>query len=902
MHSSISTRAMVLAAMLLSLSSIAHSQTAARCEAVFADGTRVYGDKIFGWQKHPGAPRLDKTSLADAKRPLLWLSDRKPRRQNPRPGPAYIEFVGGDRIPGAIMSAESGDGLYVPAHLLVKPAVRLQHPPHEQARGVRILPDRITRVVFGRGSQRPLQPGALFNRGGRRLNFIRLRWQTDSVVLLTKGGARQVNLSDIAEIHLPKIDPWKAYYQELAVLSPACRSRMVHIETSDGLIATSSSLRTAAFAYMKTNLQQSAEANVILLKRELAGMEAKRKTNRQKLEMVLTNYRKQLSELGDEKKAAELKREFEKQTRQWEWFLRRIESLKSRLGSAPGAEGNADTWRHIVQPVWSLDPLWVQFSSIRMRWSFAPEQVPLCRIDPAAVVSPPLQPGQVRRSSADPPIRSGGHRCAWGFSVHARSELRFPLPRCAKAFRSRIGLDSSVASGGCARARVYVGSTDGKPAYESPMLIGSQKSFDSGPVGFEIPPEGPNLLVLQADPVNRGAPKDADPANIRDKLNWLDPRIELDKTALAQQVRMQVGPLLAGSGEWKLKLDQRGVCSWTSRFDRTARPGVGSFTTMLTAKAQPLKLLREMKVGPADKWLAVYLNLPAGENPPTDTIALLAGGRKIQSPEVPIRQQWRRQAAPIIFSLAEHKDAKATLELIQPAGGKPLTWRAVRILATRPPEYRFANIMKQLGKSDTQVSYGLYQALLSNRVAKAEKIAALEIHQFGGIVNFRPNPNVEDPADRLANVLVGGGWTGGDKALSTFNKMPSLQTLLVAENSGVSAGAIAKLQAQMPGLTITRLIKRTPSPKKNKRIQITWRNLTRRNVVVLWIDTEGKLRFSDYLKPAHVMTRPAHDGHRYETHYRRKDYASAEDYRFTQPLASFVAKSRAICDIKPWKK
>ncbi|MDP7290277.1 MAG: hypothetical protein QGH94_20005, partial [Phycisphaerae bacterium] len=102
MHSSISTRAMVLAAMLLSLSSIAHSQTAARYEAVFADGTRVYGDKIFGWQKHPGAPRLDKTSLADAKRPLLWLSDRKPRRQNPRPGPAYIEFVGGDRIPGAI--------------------------------------------------------------------------------------------------------------------------------------------------------------------------------------------------------------------------------------------------------------------------------------------------------------------------------------------------------------------------------------------------------------------------------------------------------------------------------------------------------------------------------------------------------------------------------------------------------------------------------------------------------------------------------------------------------------------------------------------------------------------------------------------------------------------------------
>jgi len=1003
-----------------------HAESVARYEAVFADGTRLDGEKVSGWGELPGSPRLDETALFDAKRPLRWLRDRKGKAW--RAGeycPGYIEFIGGDRLVGRILGAGAGDGLYAGAHLVVKPVAPLHQPVRASPGGVRVLPGRIQRVVFGSSARRRLHPGTLYYKDGRQVGFVFLRWKAESVALLLKDGTSEVKTLDIAEIHFPQIDPWKAYYQELAILSPACRSQMMRIETTGGLIATGSSLRFGALAHGTDAQQRSAERRMKQLGKRLASIESKRKTDQLKLDQTRAKYHGQLAELEKQTKAAQqeyqktvsdmrsridgqrkadtaelakrrekltrdlraaeqamqerlgkelpekrdkmletfrarqaqlkksreklledervkiearqkqklkelqqfisaaprklqrrarelqakvakTKKQFEKETVRWEKFLVVLESARSEYASV--RQSTSEIWTHIIQPVWSLDPLCVPFRTIRMRWSFAPRQVPLCRLRPAATINPPFLPGFTNRSFAGGPLRSGGQPYAWGFAVHAYSELRFSLPKFANAFHSRIGLDNVVGPGGCVRARVHVGSPKGKPAYESPLLIGSKKTVDTGRVSLKLPPVGPSQLILQADPVDRDAPPGADPLNIRDKLDWLDPRLELDTAGLQEQVNRQIGPLMAASPGWRFPVDRRGGYIWTTHFDEKLEPGARCFWTMLQAGAQPLSLRREMTVGPADKWLAVYLGLPGGENPASNAVTLRVGKRGVQPRKIPLRQQWQGRPAPLVFPLSQYQGKKVTLELIQPAGGKPLHWQAVSTSSIPPAAYRLVDIMNFVGKGDMKVPYELGQALQSGRIGKAEKLAALEVTDLGGIVNFMPSMAGDVPVDTLANVLVGRDWVGGEKAfikaLATFKNMPSLETLLVTEESGVSDRALVKFRAELPKLKVSRFVKRIPSDRQGAHIPVTWRNHCNKDVRILWIDQKGKLSFSvtRFLTAGQVLNRSAYTGVRYEAHYPRKDSTDPKDYIMSQPVSTFQVTPGGVWDIKPGRK
>jgi len=508
-------------------------------------------------------------------------------------------------------------------------------------------------------------------------------------------------------------------------------------------------------------------------------------------------------------------------------------------------------------------------------------------------------PGRTNRSFAGGLLRSGAEEYAWGFAVHAYSELRFSLPKSATAFRSRIGLDNVVGPGGCVRARVYAGSTKGKSLYESPLLIGSKKTVDTGRVALKFPPAGPRLLVLQADPADRDVPPGADPLNIRDKLDWLDPRIELDITALEEEVRREIAPVLTGAPGWSIRPDRREAYSWTSRLDKSDQSHVRRFWTMLQAAGQPLSLRKEMKIAPADKWLAVHLGSADSAAPRADTVTLRIGGRQVQPRKVPIKQLWQDRPGPLLFGLKKYHGKKITLELVQRPGGKPLHWHAVSISSVLPAAYRLVDIMEFVGKGDTKVSRALGLALQSGRISKSEKLAALEISQLGGIVNFR----TEVAPDELVNVLLDTNWTGGDKtfikSFTTFKKIPSLKMMLVTEKSGVSAGAIAKIQAEIPKLTIRRFVKRIPSPGHWVRCSVTWRNHTDKKVIVLFINEEGKLNFSRWLEAGQVMHRSARLQYSYEAHYARKDFTIGEQFRDSLPLTSFLATDGAVWDIRP---
>ncbi|MBL7134810.1 MAG: NPCBM/NEW2 domain-containing protein, partial [Phycisphaerae bacterium] len=990
-----------------------NAQSEVRYEAVLSDGTRVEGDRLTGWHEPGAVPHLEGVPLHDAKRQLLWFRNRSVTPYNPsRNRLGFVEFVGGDRFVGRVVgwqpSSES-DGVYVRAHLQVAPAAPLHVPGQRPAAHAHILPGRIQRVVWGSASQRRLQPGTLYYADGRQLGFLHLRWQQNSVLLLLKDGTREVELSKIAEVHLPRIDPWQAYYEELAVLSPVCRSRLVRLETAGGLIATGSGLRFHAAPYgtprqkqqaidrlkrldeqiIKANLAREAGHKELQqaraeYQRQLAEGEARRKAAKQISDKAVADTRqridnlrkadaarltKQRQQLGQELRAAEqamqqrlaampagkrdkelkafrqkqaqsrksraksfeqerlklerqrkkeldgfikgetqkLKKHEQDLARQlaparrpiakWEQDSKRLETLRSQRASARGPQGYPDSWYHMVQPVWSLDPLWMPFRSIHTRWSFAPDQVPLSRVYPAATVSPSLLPWHLDRNSVGQLLRSGGRQHGWGFAVHAYSELSFALPQCAKSFRSRLGLDRLVGTGGCVRARVYVGSVKTRPLYQSPLLVGSKKTVDTGWIPLRLPSKGPKRLILQVDPAHDNRPPGADPLNIRDKLDWLDPQLGLDMAKLQDEVRRRIGQRIQAWQGWTVTLDQRGVYTWTGYLDKTEGSGAGCFRTMIRAQGQPLRLSREMTIAPGDNWLVVHVGVPTGRSLQPKTITLHVGDQEIQPQKIPTRQAWQRLDAPLVFPLAKYRGKKVTLELKQATDGKFLYWRDLGTSKELPPAYRLAQILVLAKKSDLQVSYGLGRALQLLEISNQEKLAALEITELGGVVNFRNRAVGRISYDELATVLVGCDWKGGDKTFMTLKKMPSLKTLLLAGDCGVSSGAVEKLQAEMPDLTITHF-DRTPSVHGGA-CSFTFGNRTGKEVAVFWVRYTGHLHLYCNLKPGGKMKRGIREGYRFEAYYLRKDYTRPEDYNRSKPISRFVAKGDSIWEIKP---
>jgi hypothetical protein len=121
--------------------------------------------------------------------------------------------------------------------------------------------------------------------------------------------------------------------------------------------------------------------------------------------------------------------------------------------------------------------------------------------------------------------------------VHAYCELQFELPSCVRAFQSQVGLDESVGRGGCARGLVYVNRVAPEPLYRSQPLIGSRQIAQTGTLPLAGPAGGQHTLLLVADPIDRDFPPGADPLDIRDMVDWLEPLLELDLEQLKSEVQ-----------------------------------------------------------------------------------------------------------------------------------------------------------------------------------------------------------------------------------------------------------------------------------------------------------------------------------------------------------------------------
>ena len=223
-----------------------------RYVAVLGDGSRVEGKEIRNWGNSRENPQLDGKELLSPSRPFRWLRDLTATTDEPRrEASGLVELIGGDRFLGRVTGFVPGgtdERPAVPPHLLVAlegPLLYAGSPLTAEAGGgqrtqVRVLPQFVRRIVWGKGRSGDIEPGLLLLRDGGRLACQSLRWQADGVRVLTADGIRQVPLAELSEVCLPQADAWQSYCAELAALDPECKSRLVRLATTRGCILSTS--------------------------------------------------------------------------------------------------------------------------------------------------------------------------------------------------------------------------------------------------------------------------------------------------------------------------------------------------------------------------------------------------------------------------------------------------------------------------------------------------------------------------------------------------------------------------------------------------------------------------------------------------------------------------------------
>jgi len=122
-----------------------------RFTAAWNDGTRTDGDELLGWGSEPSQPTLTGRALFDATNPVRWLRDNSiPPADTPD---AYVELVGGDRLPGRLVGYRRGGetpGRALAPHLLIEPTVTVGLPDGPAQEPVRVLAEHVQRVVWRR--------------------------------------------------------------------------------------------------------------------------------------------------------------------------------------------------------------------------------------------------------------------------------------------------------------------------------------------------------------------------------------------------------------------------------------------------------------------------------------------------------------------------------------------------------------------------------------------------------------------------------------------------------------------------------------------------------------------------------------------------------------------------------
>ena len=345
-------------------------------------------------------------------------------------------------------------------------------------------------------------------------------------------------------------------------------------------------------------------------------------------------------------------------------------------------------WYHGFQPAWALEPLWLNHRSIRIRRFFEPQAPLLTLLEPAKVEhkstfggSFPWQRDMSVRQSA---LRSGAQSFGWGLGVQAYSALSWDLPPLAVAFSSLFGLDLAAGSGGCVHCAVYGGPPSGKPLYQSPVLVGSGRTGETGRIALPEAREGKRQLTLVVDPQNEDHPEGADPFEIRDLFDWLEPQLELDPQLMRRDLSLRAASLIPAWQDWKLAGADDLPALVSTRTEAVSPKGL-RYATEIAPRSESFSLTRQLEV--ARDHRALLLGVSRSDRQAAAARLLVKiDGETVGNFEIPLRGEGKAPD-PLHVSLDRWKGKRVQVELTQSGG--PTTraeWSGIGLLTDEPDD------------------------------------------------------------------------------------------------------------------------------------------------------------------------------------------------------------------------
>ncbi len=386
---------------------------------------------------------------------------------------------------------------------------------------------------------------------------------------------------------------------------------------------------------------------------------------------------------------------------------------------ATGNPADPRSWLHLVQPAWCLDPLWLANPEIGMRRFFLPHEVPLSTIAPTSVKRAATFGGgwswQTDRSvqgtpleARRTPLEAKPTLFGWGFGVQARCDLVFPLPTIATAFRSSVALDTLARTGGCVRASVHANAADEQPLWQSGFLVGSTEVADTGSLALVGPAGGHKSLVLVADMAHDGRPPAADPYDVRDLVDWLEPVVSLDPDRLEAVVQSRLPRTIAAWQGSSIDTRETEPLVVTNAMDPIAAADIAGYRRQVIRPGAELEIDREWTVTAEQNYLAVGVTRPPGTS--ASRFEIRIDGQSMAVADVPERKPGQLPP-PFLLPLDRFAGKTIGVEVIHlPTDNKSLVeWHAIEPIedpGTRWQPVEIVDLKSEGGSTFTRLDDG----------------------------------------------------------------------------------------------------------------------------------------------------------------------------------------------------
>lgn len=390
--------------------------------------------------------------------------------------------------------------------------------------------------------------------------------------------------------------------------------------------------------------------------------------------------------------------------------------------TALGQGDRPDQWFHVIRPVWSPQPLWVPYGSIRAWRFFSPRRVPLTLLPAVEYEEQPVLGGfwgpAIDRNLAGGPLAVGDRLFGWGLSLTAPTRIAFPLPPATAAFQSWVGLDRIAGDGGSARAGAAVarippsGTTSSgtissgttpfmttptgvtptgtasartaeQPLFRSDLLIASRTAVATG--RLELDGAAGSRLVLFTEDAEAERPPAADAWNVRDCVDWGQPLLLLDPPWIERELRQRWASVISAWDGWQVAEDG-GDPSWTLETyadGEDARDPRFGWVTVLSDRPLVLSRRRPIPADAAELQVRVRATTPS---PPVG-IRLEADDEALAEAQLPGRGR-RESPPPITAVLTSLRGRTVNLRITvrSPIAGARLEWLAITITPERDEE------------------------------------------------------------------------------------------------------------------------------------------------------------------------------------------------------------------------